>query len=260
MVLIISLKTIGLSYGKISHLLQMLYSLHITDSTINHAVLITAQAFGVKYHAMIAELKNELNIHGDETSWRVNGKNYWLWAFVGTWTVIYEIDKSRGAVVPKRILKGYNGNITSDSWSAWNHVGVTHQRCHIHYIREINDTIQYKNPGPEFISFARQLKRIIYDSHDAAKIKSKSPRISAKKNLERRISYIISKIYTEKHCIRFVKRLKRERKMLFTFLITGTDSHNNAAERAIRPNVIIRKIQMVIEPFMVLIRTRYWWV
>ncbi len=30
--------------------------------------------------------------------------------------------------------------------------------------------------------------------------------------------------------------------MLFTFLITGTDSHNNTAERAIRPNVIIRKI------------------
>lgn len=242
MVLIISLKTIGLSYGKISHLLQMLYSLHITDSAINHAVYITSQAFGVKYHAMIAELKNELNIHGDETSWRVNGTNYWLWAFVGKWTVIYEIDKSRGASVPKRILDGYNGNITSDSWSAWNHVGKTHQRCHIHYIREINDTLQYKNPGPEFVAFAKQLKRIIYDSHDIAKIKSKSKRISAKKNLERRILYIISKRYTEKHCIRFVKRLKREGKMLFTFLITGTDSHNNTAERAIRPNVIIRKI------------------
>jgi len=242
MVLIISLKTLGLSYGKISHLLQMLFSLNLTESTINHAVTITSQAFGVKYHAMIAELKNESNIHGDETSWRVNGTNYWLWAFVSKWTVIYEIDKSRGASVPKRILDGYNGNITSDSWSAWNHVGKTHQRCHIHYIREINDTLQYKNPGPEFISFASNLERIIYDSHDVAKIKSESKRIHAKKNLERRISYIISKKYTEKHCIRFVKRLRRERKMLFTFLITGTDSHNNTAERAIRPNVIIRKI------------------
>jgi len=242
MVLIISLKTIGLSYGKISHLLQMLYSLHITDSTINHTVSITSQAFGSRYHAMIAELKNESNIHGDETGWRVNGANYWLWAFVSKWTVIYEIDKSRGASVPKRILDGYNGNITSDSWSAWNHVGKTHQRCHIHYIREINDTIQYKNPGPEFTVFARQLKRIIYDSHSAAKIKSKFQRIHAKKNLERRISNLISKKYTEKNCIRFVKRIRREKKMLFTFLITGTDSHNNTAERAIRPNVIIRKI------------------
>ena len=242
MVLIISLKTLGLSYGKISNLLQMLFSLNLTESTINHAVSKTAQAFGKKYTEMIAELKKELNIHGDETSWRVNGENYWLWAFVGRWTVIYEIDKSRGATVPKRILDGYDGNITSDSWSAWNHVGTTHQRCHIHYIREINDTIQYKNPGPEFTVFARQLKKIIYNSHGMVKIKSKSKRIHAKKNLERRISHIISKRYTEKNCIRFVKRLKRERKMLFTFLVTGTDSHNNTAERAIRPNVIIRKI------------------
>ena len=242
MVLIISLKTLGLSYGKISHLLQMLFSLNLTESTINHTVSKTAKAFGKKYTEMISELKKESNIHGDETSWRVNGKNYWLWAFVSKWTVIYEIDKSRGVAVPKRILDGYNGNITSDSWSAWNHVGKTHQRCHIHYIREINDTLQYKNPGPEFASFARQLKRIIYDSHDVAKIKSESTRIHAKKNLERRILYIISKRYTEKHCIRFVKRLRRERGMLFTFLITGTDFHNNTAERAIRPNVIIRKI------------------
>jgi len=104
MVLIISLKTLGLSYGKISHLLQMLFSLNLTESTINHAVSITSQAFGSRYHAMIAELKDESNIHGDETGWRVNGANYWLWAFVSKWTVIYEIDKSRGASVPKRIL------------------------------------------------------------------------------------------------------------------------------------------------------------
>ena len=242
MVLIISLKTLGLSYSKISHLLQMLFSLSITESAINHAVSKTAQAFGKKYTEMIAELKKELNIYGDETIWRVNGENYWLWAFVGRWTVIYEIDKSRGATVPKRILDGYDGNITSDSWSAWNHVGTTHQRCHIHYIREINDTIQYKNPGPEFVPFARRLKKIINDSHDMIQITNKSKRLLAKKNLEARISRMISKKYVEKNCIRFVKRLRRERKMLFTFLVTGTDFHNNTAERAIRPNVIIRKI------------------
>jgi len=242
MVLIISLKTLGLSYGKISNLLQMLFSLNLTESTINHAVSKTAQAFGKKYTEMITELKKELNIHGDETSWRVNGENYWLWTFVGRWTVIYEIDKSRGAIVPKRILDGYDGNITSDSYSAWNHVGTTHQRCHIHYIREINDTLQYKNPGLEFTPFARRLKKILNDSHDMAQITSKSKRLLAKKNLEARISRLISKKYVEKNCIRFVKRLRREKNMLFTFLVTGTDSHNNTAERAIRPNVIIRKI------------------
>ncbi|MDI1495453.1 MAG: Transposase [Cenarchaeum symbiont of Oopsacas minuta] len=83
------------------------------------------------------------------------------------------------------------------------------------------------------------MKKILNDSHDAVNIHDKSNAIN---KLERRISYLLSKKYTEKNCIRFVKRLKREQGMLFTFLKTGTDSHNNAAERAIRPNVVIRKI------------------
>ncbi len=42
-------------------------------------------AFGSLYEQMIKELKQELNIHGDETSWRIDGINHWLWVFVGKW-------------------------------------------------------------------------------------------------------------------------------------------------------------------------------
>ena len=47
----------------------------------------------------------------------------------------------------------------------------------------------------------------------------------------------------EKNCARLVKRLKRERGMLFTFLEEeGVEWNNNAAERALRPSVVIRKM------------------
>ena len=161
MLLIVSLKTQGLSYGKISELFQTLYSLNITESTINNAVTKIAKAFGKRYQEMISELKKEASIYGDETSWRLNGKNYWLWTFVGKWVVIYEIDQTRSMNVPKIILDGYKGNITCDSYSAWNHVGKTHQKCHIHYIRELKETIQYKNPGKEFTAFAATPKENI---------------------------------------------------------------------------------------------------
>lgn len=243
MVLMVSLKLSGLSYQKISHLLKMLFYLDVTESAINHAITKVSAAFGKRYHEMIDELKQEKNIHGDETGWRVNGKNHWLWAFVGKWTVLYEIDRSRGSVVPKRMLGDYNGNMTSDSWPAWNSVGKTHQRCQWHYLNDLEDTLQYKNPGKEFELFSRHLQKILHDSqkYDDS-LKKKEDRIRAKRNLERRIQLVISKKYADKDCLRFVKRLRREKKMLFTFLQTNTDYHNNAAERAIRPNVIIRKI------------------
>ncbi|MGH2613083.1 MAG: IS66 family transposase, partial [Rhabdochlamydiaceae bacterium] len=117
----------------------------------------------------------------------------------------------------------------------------THQRCQWHYLNDLNDTIQYKNPGKEFASFAKRLQKILYDSQKYGSMSNKE-RADAKKNLERRIADMVSNKYTERNCMRFVKRLRREKKMLFTFLDTKTDYHNNAAERAIRPNVVIRKI------------------
>ena len=123
-----------------------IYSLNLTESTINHAVTKIVKAFGPIYQEMISELKKEANIHGDETSWRLNGKNYWLWTFVGKLVAIYEIDPTRSKDVPKRIIGGFKGNVTSDSYSAWNYVGKTHQRCHIHYIREIKDTYNTRIP------------------------------------------------------------------------------------------------------------------
>jgi len=169
----------------------MLFGLHVTESTINHAVTKVSRAFGRRYEQMIEELKTEHNIHGDETSCRINGKNHWLWAFVGKQTVLYEIYKSRGRTAPMRILDGYGGCVTSDSWSAWNYVGTTHQRCQWHYINDLED-MQYKNPGKEFASFARHLKRILYDSQKyGMTLKKKEDRIKTKKSLERRIASII---------------------------------------------------------------------
>ncbi|MHB8547511.1 MAG: IS66 family transposase [Nitrosotalea sp.] len=53
-----------------------LFGLDITESTINHAVTKVSRAFGKRYEQLVEELKIEHNIHGDETSWRINGKNH----------------------------------------------------------------------------------------------------------------------------------------------------------------------------------------
>ncbi len=244
MLLIVSLKVLGLSYGKITGLFKLLFNLDVTEASVEHSVMKVAGAFAIRYNELIDDLVKERNIHGDETSWRIDGKNHWLWAFVGRWTVVYEIDRSRGRDVPSRMLKGYDGNITSDSWAAWNYAGASHQRCHYHYGRDLDDTMKYKNPGKPFRGFAKKLKRMLHDSQKAdRKVKSRKKRVEAKARFEKRLENLISEQYGDRQCIRFVKRLKREKSMLFTFLeIDGVQYHNNDAERAIRPCVVIRKI------------------
>src|SRR5712691_5778310 len=135
MLLVVSLKMLGTSYEKIGSLLKLLFDLDLTEAAMLHCVMTVADAFGPRYEQLKQELKREASIHGDETSWRIKGKNHWLWAFLGRWSVVYEVDRSRGKDVPKRVLGDYGGTVISDSWGAWNHIfGVRWQRCLlIHY-------------------------------------------------------------------------------------------------------------------------------
>ena len=232
MVLATSLHIMGISYDKISNHLHIFFEIDVSPSALNKMIFRVAQEFGPVYTQMKIDLLKEKNIHGDETSWPLGGKNHWLWVFVGEYTTLYEVSKSRGRTVPQDVLGAFTGNVTSDSWPAWNYAGRTHQRCLIHYMRRIDETVQYHAPSKEFIHFGNTLKKILHDSRGKCK----------KKNLLSRIDRLIRRKYSDLYCKKFCKTLRRERDMLFTFLDTGTDYHNNTAERAIRPCVILRKM------------------
>jgi len=245
MLLVVSLKMLGLSYEKIGSLLRLLFDLDLTEGAMLHCVLSVAETFGPRYDQLKQELLKEKSLHGDETSWRIKGKNHWLWAFLGKWSVVYEVDRSRGKDVPKRVLGDYGGTIISDSWPAWNHTGARWQRCLVHYLRELEDTVKYKSPGAEFFAFRKKLRRILRDAIRMADEEDDGERLRAKARLEARVDALISSYSSsgERNSARLLKRLRREKEMLFTFLEEdGIDWNNNAAERALRSSVVIRKI------------------
>jgi transposase len=245
MLLVVSLKMLGLSYEKIGAHLKLLFDLDLTEAAMLHCVMSVARAFGPRYEELKQELLKEKSLHGDETSWRIKGRNHWLWVFLGKWSVIYEVAKSRGKDVPKTVLGEYGGTVISDSWGAWNHIGVRWQRCLVHYLRELKDTLKYKSPGAEFAPFAKKFRRILRDAIRMAGEKDPAERLRARARLEARVDALIASYSSsgEKNCVRFIKRLRREKGMLFTFLEEdGVDWNNNAAERALRSSVVIRKI------------------
>jgi hypothetical protein len=245
MLLAVSLKMLGTSYEKIGSLLKLLFGLDLTEAAMLHCVMAVAEAFGPRYEQLKEELVREKSVHGDETSWRIKGRNHWLWAFLGKWSVVYEVARSRGKDVPRKVLGDYGGTVISDSWPAWNHVGKKWQRCLVHYLRELEETMKYKSPGKDFFPFRKKLRRMLRDAIRMAEEKDHGERMRAKARLEARVDALISSYSSskEKNCARLLKRLRRERGMLFTFLEEdGVDWNNNAAERALRSSVVIRKI------------------
>ena len=70
-----------------------------------------------EYDTILERVRNALILHVDETSIKVQGKKYWIWAFTTLAETFVVIRKSRGTKVlievPTRKIKGI---IVCDGW------------------------------------------------------------------------------------------------------------------------------------------------
>jgi hypothetical protein len=186
-------------------------------------------------------------LHGDESGWRVDGKTHWLWCFTTPDLTYYMIDRCRGApALMKFFIREFAGTLVSDFWAAYNAVVCAlRQTCLVHLLRDLEQVEKYKRPGPDWAAFAKKLRRLV---RDAIRLWRRQERMAAARTARRRellrlrLGQLIETPWQCREARRLVKRLRRHQDDLFTFLDQpGVPFDNNAAERAIRPAVIIRK-------------------
>ncbi|MCL0105076.1 transposase, partial [Dehalococcoidia bacterium] len=106
----------------------------------------------------------------DETGWRVNGDNHWLWVFTSKNAALYHIDESRGGKVVTNILgQKYQGVLGCDFLSAYNELDAgAKQRCLAHFLREIKKVQEKNEFPPDSIdgTFSSELKTILKQTID----------------------------------------------------------------------------------------------
>jgi transposase len=185
-------------------------------------------------------------LHADETGWRVNGKSHWLWCFATTDSTYFMIDRCRGSPALAEFFKDeFNGTLVTDFWGAYNGVVCARrQKCLVHLLRDLETVEKYHRPGPDWPAFAKKLRRLL---GDAIRLK-KRDNVPAQEYASRRacltvrLDELIAAAWEDKDAKRLIKRLRRHRDDLFTFLDEPeVPFDNNHAERSIRPAVMIRK-------------------
>ncbi len=78
-------------------------------------------------------------VHADETGWRQNGNNGYVWTF-STPTERYFLRRGRGkAVVDEALGEAFSGVLVSDFYAAYHHYDGPKQRCWAHLLRDIHD-------------------------------------------------------------------------------------------------------------------------
>ena len=191
-------------------------------------------------------------LHGDETGWRENGQNGYIWAFStpGADAVrYYEYDASRSQQVVHRLLGGqFGGHLVSDFYGSYNVYAGKHQRCWVHLLRDLHSLKEQHAQDTTTREWAQDVRALYDEAHSWVQAQVQPTQTARQEQyvglVARAHELGLQHARSKQHpCQALAKRLLRHEEELFQFvLIDGLSADNNLAERSIRPLVVIRKI------------------
>lgn len=120
-------------------------------------------------HQLHERVRHSRIVHGDETAWREEGKNGYVWCFcTPSGDRYYEYDHSRGSAVAKRILGvEFKGTLVTDFYAAYNDFAGEHQRCWAHLLRDLHQLKEEHKDNGEVLRWAGELHKLYSTAQDA---------------------------------------------------------------------------------------------
>jgi regulator of replication initiation timing len=234
---------------QITKLFAQLPGLKLSPGGIVKQLKRLAKWLAGQYHRLKLALRLAGVVHADETGWRTNGKNGQLWTLTNADHTLYHVDRSRGGEVIVELLgKAFGAagqTLVSDFYSVYDQFDASQQKCLTHLLRELRDTIT-KRPELAAHAFFTRCKRMVQDMLALKKRRQKLTKTAYDHRvqlLERRLAELADSTWGDADADRLAGRLHKHQQSLTTFLHKPqVDGTNNAAERALRPAVVMRKI------------------
>jgi transposase len=206
--------------------------------------------------AVVEGFKHEIRgspvILGDETSWREDGRNGYVWSFSTDRVRYFLYRKSRSATVVKEVLGSeFEGVLVSDFYGGYNaHLGL-HQRCWVHLLRDIHE-LKEKHPKDKQLKRWAGAVKAIYERAKQYKgpparlgpVEQSAERVKRQREYERELMKVC-RAHLKKNRVnsKLCERVERFLPELFVFVADPrVPSDNNGAERSIRHLVVSRKI------------------
>jgi transposase len=203
--------------------------------------------------ALKREIRASPAVQADETGWREDGINGYVWSVSTPGIRYFEYHHSReGEVVKKLIGMDYCGVLGSDFYAGYNSHEGLHQRCWVHYLRDAHELKEKYPQDAQLFSWAASVKAI-YEQAVAWAEQGPDPQLSPHQQQQARVAQqhafeqqllAVCRPYvgttSPQHTL--CERVERFLPELFVFVaVPGVPAHNNLAERSIRPLVIARK-------------------
>ncbi len=209
-----------------------LHSFRISEGEIVEKLKEAEILFGKDHDVIVACIQDATVVYADETGWRMDGKNWFLWVFVTGRAIQYVIDDTRGKGVAAHALGNKEERvIISDGYAAYQNLPGDKQQCWVHLLRvaKLRSPSLYGDLALLYHKLLIELAKPIKDR--------------GKERCKNQLALLIKKKYPEPEAPKVQARMERHKEVLFTCLeYDNVLPENNTAERAIRPQVVMRKI------------------
>lgn len=209
-----------------------LHSFSISEGEIAEKLQEAKELFQKDFEAITELIQSAKVVYADETGWRMEGENWWLWVFVTEGAIKYRLDMSRGKRVAENVLGTKTHRvIVSDAYPAYQNIPGDHQTCWVHLLRTAKNASKrlHTDLVKTYLSLGEELHK---------KGQERSP-----PKMKKMLQKILKTTYEEKGAKPLQERIQRDFKRLLTCLkYPDVLPENNTAERAIRSQVVMRKI------------------
>jgi transposase len=253
-----------LSFGRTQALLDQLLGVEISRgaiATIRERLSAALQhpdeeALEVARQQPVAYVDETGAPTGNADGGNPEGKRGWQWVMVTPVVTVFLQGLSRSTAAARQLLGDFAGIVVSDRFSAYNHLPIEQrQLCWAHLIRDLTAMAERQGAsgeiGRELVALQKQLFAHWHQWKDGLlawpelQHRCRPIRLQFETTLERAVDLGCERGERTPWAktVRTCRQLVQRKQALWTFLGTpGIDPTNNAAERALRPSVIHRKI------------------
>lgn len=187
-------------------------------------------------------------LYADETGWRQARARAWVWVAVTRWVTVFLVHARRNASAAQQLLGHFAGILVTDRWSAYNGWSLRHrQLCWAHLLRYFKAFSECRGPagplGEHLLTLTREMFLAWHRVRDGtlARATFQANMRPVRAEVERLLANGTQCGHpkVEATC----RNLLTLAPALWTFVrVAGVEPTNNAAERALRSCVLMRKI------------------
>ncbi len=231
----IMLKKITNSHEKIADFLRELGAPSFSHTTVKDIATKYIFALEPEQKRILSEIKKESYINSDETGFRVDGINRYVWGIFTQTKAIFMSGKTRASTHFKKLISNFKGVLVVDGYSGYDYYKLK-QRCWAHLIRD------FKELAKDNKEIDVQLRRLLNLYEELKKLNTGPPDEIEINKAKFELNDIVTCLHTIKGASKLETLIKNGGNDWFTALYhPNVPLHNNHAERELRSVVLLRK-------------------